>query len=46
VSAIEQMVVLGGSLNLKLLGASDAIADTSSQIASVRTVSTLFVPTS
>ena len=45
-AAIEQMVVLGGSLNLKLLGASEAIADTSNQIATVRTVSTHFVPTS
>ena len=29
-AAIEQMVVVGGSLNLKLLGASDTIADPSS----------------
>jgi ATP-dependent 26S proteasome regulatory subunit len=45
-AAIEQMVVLGGSLNLKLLGASQAIADTSNQIATVRNVSAHFVPTS
>lgn len=39
-AAIEEMVIVGGSLNLKLLGASDAIGETPNRASAVVTIST------